>query len=91
MQTAISSFNLKSLVFVTVLLNTLILSACGGGGGSSTDTSTALDYPTNVTAVADTGTVTISWSAVTGADAYTIFINNNTYVSSSSYIETITT
>jgi fibronectin type 3 domain-containing protein len=62
------------------------LTGCGGGGGGGgttpppvVDTSVPA-APTNVTAVAGNGQVTVSWTAVTGATSYNIYWANITGV-----------
>jgi hypothetical protein len=76
-----------------LIFSVLVLNACGGGGGSGNGTNqtndtnpSGLAAPTNVTAFAGDGEVTVSWSAVTGADSYNIYINDASFASKSSYI-----
>lgn len=53
----------------------------GGTSGysSSRTIRTLLGVPANVTASAETNSVTISWSAVSGASGYDVLFNNQTY------------
>lgn len=90
----------KSQYFIRLILilSTLFLSACGGGGsapGGNNDNNNnnapTLDYPTNVIATGGDGQVTVSWNAVSGADTYTIYVNDNTYASNQSFIKTAST
>ena len=46
--------------------------------------------PTNVTATAGHGEVTISWPAVTGATSYNIYFDNTTGVTKTKYIDKVT-
>lgn len=86
--------NSKYFIYLTLLLSTLFLSACGGGGGSapnSGNNTSTLEYPSNVSVIEGDTQVTVSWDAVSGADTYSIYVNDNTYASDQSFIKNTST
>lgn len=79
----------KCLAYLASLLIMLSLSACGGGGAAAPDSgnnTTSLDYPTGVSVIEGDTQATVSWSAVSGAESYTVYVNDNTYASDQSFI-----
>lgn len=86
----------KYFVCLTSILISLFLTACGGGGGggsvpgNNSSTST-LSSPSNVSVTEGDAQVTVNWSAVSGADTYSVYINDNTYASDQSFITTTST
>jgi hypothetical protein len=78
-----------SFLFALLISLTLIVGCGGGGGGGTTTTSggttTAPSAPTGVTAATGDGQVTISWSAVSGATSYNIYMASQSGVTKSNY------
>ena len=79
--------SLKTLLVITVLL---LLTACGGGSSSSTP-STNLDQPVLTVSSVTTSSITVSWTAVSGASSYTIYYHTGSNVQSGETMQTQTT
>ncbi|MBI5179735.1 MAG: fibronectin type III domain-containing protein [Nitrospinae bacterium] len=78
------------LVGAALLLVVSGMMACGGGSsgyGSTTSNSASstISAPTGVTATAGSGQMTVSWTAVSGATSYNMYMATQTGVSKSNY------
>ena len=77
---------------ISVLCVLLLLAACDNAADDDSETTTQLVAPTTVSAnFVDTNTLEISWSAVSGASEYKVYMDDNPEASSVEYLAAVST